>query len=60
VRPSIADLIRRAVGLCLRKQVAADFDQMIKKALGVAGRFSSGLHDVSAHHDDYLADAFKN
>jgi|HubBroStandDraft_6_1064221.scaffolds.fasta_scaffold108328_3 agmatine deiminase len=42
-----------------RKQVATDFDQMIKRSLGVAGRFSSGLHDVSAHHDRYLADAFK-
>jgi hypothetical protein len=60
VHRSIADLIRKAVGLRLRKQVATDFDQMIKKALGVAGSFSSGLHDVSADHDDYIADAFKS
>lgn len=56
---SIADLIRKAVELRGRKQVATDFDQMIKRSLGVAGRFSSGLHDVSAHHDRYLAEAFK-
>jgi hypothetical protein len=60
VRSSIADLIRKAVGLRLRKQVATDFDQMIQRALGVPGKFSSGAHDVSAHHDDYLADAFQN
>lgn len=55
---SVADLIRKAVELRRRKQVATD-DQIIKRALGVAGRFSSGLHEVSAHHDRYLADAFK-
>jgi hypothetical protein len=56
---SIADSIRKAVRLRLRKQVARDFDQMIKRALGVAGKFSSGAHDVSTYHDYYLADAFK-
>jgi Ribbon-helix-helix protein, copG family len=56
---SIADLIREAVDLCLRKQVPADSDERIKRALGVAGRFSSGASDVSAHHDEYLVDAFK-
>lgn len=56
---SVADLIRKAVELRRRKQVAIDFDQIIKRALGVAGGFSSGLHEVSAHHDRYLADAFK-
>jgi len=29
-----------------------------KRALGVAGKFSSGARDVSSHHDEYLADAF--
>jgi hypothetical protein len=56
---SIADLIREAVELSLRKQGAANSDDRIKRALGVAGKFSSGARDVSVHHDDYLADAFK-
>ena len=56
---SIADLIREAVErLC--KQDATDLEQRTKRALGVAGRFSSGASDVSAHHDDYLADVFNN
>lgn len=59
VRRSIADLMRKAVKRRRRKRVAMDVDQMIKRSLGVAGRFSSGVHDVSAHHDHYLADAFK-
>jgi hypothetical protein len=56
---SIADLIREAVELSLRKQGAANSDDRIKRALAVAGKFSSGARDVSVHHDDYLADAFK-
>jgi hypothetical protein len=56
---SIADLIRKAIKRRRRKHVAIDFDQMVKRSLGVAGRFSSGLHEVSAHHDRYLANAFK-
>jgi Ribbon-helix-helix protein, copG family len=30
-----------------------------RKALEAVGRFSSGTSDVSEHHDDYLADAYK-
>jgi predicted DNA-binding protein len=56
---SIADLIREAVEICLRKQGGADFEERTKRALSVAGKFSSGAHDVSVHHDDYLAEAFK-
>ena len=56
---SIADLIREAVELSLRKQVAASFDDRMKRALSVVGKYSSGAHDVSVHHDDYLAEAFK-
>ena len=41
VRRSTADLIGKAIKLRGREQVATDFDQMIKRSLGVAGRFSS-------------------
>ena len=56
---SVADLIREAVEIRLRKQGSTDLERRTKRALGVAGRFSSGASDLSAHHDDYLADAFK-
>ena len=55
---SIADLIREAVELCLQKQGTSDFEERIQRGLGVAGKFSSGAHDVSRRHDDYLAEAF--
>jgi hypothetical protein len=55
---SIAGLVREAVErFC--KQGATDLEQRTKRALGMAGRFSSGASDLRAHHDDYLADAFK-
>ena len=56
---SIADLIREAVEMRLRKRGAADVVERTKRALAVAGKFSSGAHDVSVHHDAYLAEAFK-
>ena|ERR1700688_4739229 len=56
---SIADLIRQTVELCLRKQVPADFHERSKRALAVAGKFSSRAHDVSTHHDHYLTEAFR-
>ena len=56
---SINDRIRKADELRGSKQIATDFDQIIKRALAVAGSFSSGFHDVSVHHDAHLAEAFK-
>jgi hypothetical protein len=56
---SVADLIRQAIELYLCKQNPADSETRVKRALGVAGKFSSGAHDVSARHDYYLADALK-
>jgi len=34
-------------------------DEQIKRAIRVSGKFSSGLTDVSANHDRYLAEACK-
>jgi hypothetical protein len=56
---SINDRIPKAVELRGSKQITIGFEQIIKKALAVAGSFSSGFHYVSAHHDDHLAEAFK-
>jgi hypothetical protein len=50
----VADLIRQAIELYLCKQHPADLEARIKRALGVAGKFSSGADDVSARHDYYL------
>jgi hypothetical protein len=55
---SIADLIRQGVDQYLSSHGRVDPEERIRRALRVAGRFSSGASDVSSKHDKYLADAF--
>ncbi|MBI5025720.1 MAG: ribbon-helix-helix protein, CopG family [Nitrospirae bacterium] len=55
---SIAELIRQAVDTFIKSKVVIDTEERRKKAIDIAGRFSSGKHDVSAEHDKYLAEAF--
>jgi|WetSurMetagenome_2_1015567.scaffolds.fasta_scaffold00063_56 hypothetical protein len=45
---SVAELIRQAIDLTERR----------RRALDIAGKFSSGRKDISSKHDEYLADAF--
>jgi len=56
---SIADLVRQGVDSYLNTQPAPRPAPQMERALRVAGRFSSGASDVSAHHDRYLAQAFR-
>jgi len=55
---SSAELIRRAVDIMIKSAAAADPEERRKRAIDIAGRFSSGKSDVSRKHDKYLADAF--
>jgi hypothetical protein len=56
---SIADLIRESVDRMISRQVLPDRDAQIKRAIRLAGRFSSGATDVGAEHDRHLAEAFR-
>ncbi len=53
---SVARLIRDAVDASLAVDGVAHDRQ---RALGVIGRFRSGLKDVSAEHDRYLTEDFR-
>ncbi|NJD56264.1 MAG: ribbon-helix-helix protein, CopG family [Nitrospirae bacterium] len=55
---SSAELIRRAVDVMIKSGPAADPEERRKRAIEIAGKFSSGRSDVSRKHDKYLADAF--
>ena len=55
---SIANLIRQGVDRYLAGRSELGRDERIERAIGVAGRFSSGRSDVSANHDKHLAEAF--
>jgi len=56
---SVAELIRRAVDTMIKTSIAADPEDRMKRALKIAGRFSSGKSDVSKNHDAYLSESFR-
>jgi len=56
---SVAELVRLGVELYLSSQHRPSRKEQIGRVLRAIGKFSSGRNDVSAHHDRYLAEAFK-
>ena len=55
---SVSEIVRRAVNASSKEQFNIPVDERRQRAIEVAGRFASGLNDVAARHDDYLADAY--
>ena len=55
---SMAEIIRQSVDFFAKsKSLDADAQQR-QRAIAAAGRFRSGIKDLSASHDDYLAEDF--
>ncbi|HIC92587.1 MAG TPA: ribbon-helix-helix protein, CopG family [Syntrophaceae bacterium] len=57
---SIAALIRQAVDNLISSSTIVDMEERRKRAIEAAGRFSSGLSDLSTEHDKYLEEAFSD
>jgi predicted Zn-dependent peptidase len=57
---STIDLIREGIDNLLRSSAISSKAELKQRALAVAGRFRSGLGDLSKRHDDYLAEALDN
>ena len=55
---SVAEIIRRSVDLYLRSRPFVDLDERKRNALSIAGKYSSGLTDISENHDAYLAETY--
>ena len=55
-RRSMADLIRSSVDALLVESGASDDEVKRARALGAAGRFRSGVRDLSSQHDRHLAE----
>ncbi len=55
---SMAAVIRQAVDLLAGSKDALDRKKQRARAMKAAGRFKSGVHDLAARHDAYLAEAF--
>ena len=56
---SVADLIRQAVDNFIAVKGGMDIKERQKRALAAAGRFHSGITDLSQAHDKYLAEDLK-
>ena len=57
-RTSGAELIREAAENLLRDSATPDYAERKWRALAAAGRFRSGKNDLSARHDNYLAEIY--
>lgn len=55
----MAEVIRQAVDVLIKTRNVVDREDRFQKAIEAAGRFHSGLRDVSAQHDQYLAEVFQ-
>jgi hypothetical protein len=56
---SVAEIIRRAVDDVIKSARLPDHEESRKRAIEIAGKFRSGKHDISARHDRYLEEAYK-
>ncbi len=58
-RKSIAALIRQAIDRMVLTGADKDKQMNRGRAMAAAGRFHSGIHDLSANHDQYFVEAIK-
>lgn len=56
---SVAEVIRQAVDRMMKIGVQEDMEEKRKRAIDAAGKFSSGIRDLSVEHDKYLEDAYR-
>lgn len=56
---SVAELVRDAIERTLSAHSRPTRHEMVRRAAGVAGRFSSGSPDGSSDHDHHLAEAYR-
>lgn len=57
---SMAELIRQAVDILLRRSGEIDQVERKRRATAAAGRFRSGHDDLSTEHDRYLTEAYQH
>lgn len=56
---SMANLVREGVDLYLKTRLGPSREELVRRALSIAGKYASGPGDVAQNHDQYLADAFE-
>lgn len=56
---SVAELIRQAVETYINSGAVVNVEERRKRAIAAAGKFRSGLSDLSSQHDKHLVEAFE-
>jgi intergrase/recombinase len=56
---SVADVVREGVDQYVSSQGRVRTEEEIRRALSVVGKYRSGVSDLGANHDKYLAEAFE-
>jgi uncharacterized protein (DUF849 family) len=58
---SMAELIRQSVDALIRSStgIGIDDEERRRRAIAAAGRFRSGMSDVSSEHNRHLIEAFR-
>ncbi len=56
---SVAELVRQGVSALIRSAREIDIEERRRRAIAVAGRFHSGVSNISTKHDEYLVEAFQ-
>jgi hypothetical protein len=56
---SVTELICQSVGALIRSAREISIEERRRRAIAAAGRFRSGAPDISAKHDEYLAEALQ-
>lgn len=59
-RLSMAELIRRAIDQMVSSGASRNLQDRRERACAAAGKFRSGVNDLSENHDQYLSEAFKS
>lgn len=57
---SMAEAVREAISLYSSTVSAVPREILVRDALSLVGKYSSGKKDLSLKHDDYLEKAFKD
>lgn len=55
---SMAEIIRQSVDLLAKARSGGGEKERRRRAMAAAGQFRSGVKDLAASHDAYLAEAF--
>lgn len=56
---SLSELVRRGMAEMIRAKRRPGRQELMRRALEVAGKYRSGKHDIARRHDDYLAEAYR-